>query len=141
MQKLLQVLKNNRGGVSQFVAATISMLAIIMLFLALAAGLKAFNEYGTLNDFGNELVKTAANTGRCSGEKLTDRYDQLIASTGIKPTVTYSADYFNSDDKTVQYGNVITLQLSFNTNISAIGISIPITLQVTKTAESQQYWK
>lgn len=34
-----------------------------------------------------------------------------------------------------------TLQLSLDTHISAVGISIPITLQVTKTAESQQYWK
>lgn len=141
MQKLRHILKNNRGGVSQFVAATISMLAIIMLFLALTAGLKAFNEYETLNNFGNELTKTAANTGRCSGEKLTDRYDQLAASTGIKPIASYSADFFNPDDKTVQYGNVITLQLSLDTHISAVGISIPITLQVTKTAESQQYWK
>lgn len=141
MQKLRHLLKNNRGGVSQFVAATISMLAIIILFLALTAGLKTFNEYGTLNDFGNQLVYVAGNTGRCSGDKLDTRYNELVSATGLKPTVTYSATYFNADNKTVQYGNIITMQLSLSTHISTVGISIPITLQVTKTAESQQYWK
>jgi hypothetical protein len=141
MNRIKGVLSGNRGGVNQFVATVVCMLAILMLFLALTAGMKAYNQYSTLNDFANQLVYTASNTGRCSGADIDRRYAELSAATGLSPQYEFSGTWFNSDDKTVQYGSTITLQLTLPTSLSAIGINIPITLQIEKTAESQHYWK
>lgn len=134
-------LKDRKGGVDQYVGALFSMLALLALFVALSAGMNALNEYHTLNDFGGELAIAAGNAGRCSGDRVEKRYQELVSATGVSPDVEYSADYVDPNEKTVQYGETITVNLSLNAKISALGISVPVPMHITKTAESQQYWK
>lgn len=141
MSRIKKLLKDNTGGVSQLIGAIFAMLAIIMVFVALIAGLKILNQYSTLNDFGNQLVQAAGREGQCNGATLDKRYGELVSATGLSPTAEWAATYYNSDDKTVQYGNTITLTLTLKTDLSAVGISIPLNLQVTKTAQSEKYWK
>ncbi|WBY64706.1 DUF4320 family protein [Thermocaproicibacter melissae] len=136
-----KLLKDKRGGVDQYVSAVIAMLTLLALFVMISAGMKAMNAYNTLNDFGNELAVTVGNEGRCSGERVSTRYNELVSATGITPNVEYTAEYVDSEARTVQYGDTITLRLSMQTSISALKISIPISLSITKSVTSQQYWK
>lgn len=137
----LKFLHDKKGGVNQYVGALIAMLVIIALFVVLSTGMKAINEYSTLSDFGNELSVTVGNEGRCAGDRVDARYKELASATGLEPDVEYSALYVDPEDRTVQYGDTITVNLSCDAKMSALGISVPIPLHVTKTVESQQYWK
>lgn len=137
----MRKLKDKRGGVDEYVSAIFVMLALVALFVVISAGMRAINEYNTLNDFGSELAVTVGNEGRCSGDKVEARYNELVSATGIRPDVEYSADYFDAQAQTVQYGGTITLNLSMQTSISAIKISVPLNLSITKSVSSQQYWK
>lgn len=141
MNRLKKAVWNNRGGVNQFVATIVSILAILMFFLALTAGLKAMNEYTTLNNYADQLAATAGNEGRCSGPALQSRYRELETATGLHPTVEYSASYFDTNQRTVQYGDTITVTLTLQTHVAAVGVSIPLNLQSVKSVQSQQYWK
>lgn len=136
-----RLLRDRKGGVDQYVSALIAMLSLLALFVMISAGMKAMNAYNTMNDFGSELAVTVSNEGRCSGDRVEARYNELVTATGIKPDVEYSADYFDTETRTVQYGDTITLRLSMQTTISALHISIPIPLSITKSVSSQQYWK
>lgn len=136
-----RLLRDRKGGVDQYVSALIAMLSLLALFVMISAGMKAMNAYNTLNDFGSELAVTVSNEGCCSGDRVEARYNELVTATGIKPDVEYSADYFDTETRTVQYGDTITLRLSMQTTISALHISIPIPLSITKSVSSQQYWK
>jgi hypothetical protein len=137
----VKILHDKKGGVDQYLGALFAMLALIALFVALSAGMKAVNEYNTLNDFGSELAVTAGNAGCCSGDRVEARYNELVKATGLKPDVEYSAEYVDSSKRTVQYGGTITIKLSCDAKISALGISASVPLHITKTVESQQYWK
>ena len=137
----LRLLKDNKGGVDQFVSALFVMLSLLALFVMISAGMKAMNAYNTLNDFGSELAVTVGNEGRCSGDRVEARYNELVSATGIKPDVEFSADFFDAETKAVQYGSTITLKLSMQTSISALHISIPIPVSITKSVTSEQYWK
>lgn len=136
-----RILKDKKGGVDQYVGALFAMLSLLALFVMISAGMKAMNAYNTLNDFGSELAVTVSNEGRCSDDRVEARYDELVSATGIKPDVEYSADYFDTETKTVQYGGTITLKLSMQTSISALHISLPIPVSITKSVTSEQYWK
>jgi hypothetical protein len=137
----LRLLKDNKGGVDQFVSALFVMLSLLALFVMISAGMKAMNAYNTLNDFGSELAVTVGNEGRCSDDRVEARYNELVSATGIKPDVEYSADYFDTETRKVQYGGTITLKLSMQTSISALHISLPIPVSITKSVTSEQYWK
>ena len=137
----LRLVKDKKGGVDQYVSALIVMLSLLALFVMISEGLKTMNAYNTLNDFGSELAVTVGNEGRCSGDRVEARYNELVSATGIKPDVEYSADYFDTETKAVQYGSTITLKLSMQTSISALHISLPIPLSITKSITSEQYWK
>lgn len=141
MNRLKRAVWNCRGGVNQFVSTIVSILAILMFFLALTSGLRAMNEYTTLNNFADQLAATAGNEGRCAGTALQGRYSELESATGLHPTVEYSASYFNSSQRTVQYGDTITVTVTLQTHVAAVGVSIPLTLKSAKSVQSQQYWK
>lgn len=137
----MRKLKDKRGGVDEYVSAIFAILALVALFVVISAGMRAINEYNTLNDFGSELAVTVGNEGRCSGDRVEARYNELVSATGIRPDVEYTADYFDAAAQTVQYGGTITLHLSLKSSISALKISVPLDLSVTKSVSSQQYWK
>ena len=92
-----RILKGKKGGVDQYVGALVAMLSLLALFVVISAGMKAMNAYNTLNDFGSELAVTVGNEGRCSGDRVETRYNELVSATGIKPDVEYSADYFDTE--------------------------------------------
>lgn len=141
-KRMKKFFSDNDGGVSELVATTFSILAIIMFFLVICAGLGAMNKYTALNNFGDEMALQVSQAGRCTGAEVDRRYTELKNATGLSPIITYAADYFEGSTKKVQYGDSIGLTLVVDTQIKAFeGVAVPITLKIQKTTLSQQYWK
>ena len=91
--------------------------------------------------FAKEMIFSATAYGKTIGEVAT-RYSELTAETGLPPTVTWQAAYFNASDKTVQYGDTITVTLTYQTYVKGFGVfKIPVTLIAKHSGLSQKYWK
>ncbi len=132
---------NNKGN-SQLVAVLISI-PVLLLFLCATIGAFAYsNTYNRLDDFADEMIAKAGKIGKCSGTAIDTRYDELQDATKLSPTVEFSATYFDSAKKTVQYGDTITLTLTLNMKIFEFyDFYVPKTLIRVKTTQSEQYWK
>lgn len=136
----IKKLAKNRDGIS----GTVSVLfGIVLSAFIIIAGINvchALSEYSLLNDFANQLVQTAADEGTTSSDKLDKRYQELCDSCGITPTTyKFSADYYNTSQKTVQYGDTINLEMTLDTDMDLF--ELPLHFKIKKSAKSQQYWK
>ena len=92
--------------------------------------------------FAKEIIDTATIYGR-TGPEVEERYQELCAELGFRPTMTFSGtEYYNASSKTVQLGDTIFLTLQYQTFMKGFGaFQIPITLQATHSGLSQRYWK
>ena len=142
LRRGVALLKSNKAFADQYVAMTVSLLGIIMVMLIGFAGYDGIHQYSNLDTFADEMAQTVANCGKTKGTQVTSRYNQLSQNTGLKPTITYSANYYNSSQRTVQYGDTITVTAKARVEIKAFAdLKIPLDLTVQKTSQSQQYWK
>ena len=140
MMRLKKVLKNNRGS-SELVGGVLATIAIVTALAVCLMGMRLINEYTTLNTFGDQMIKAASDYGHCQGAELDARYAQLVDSLHIIPEVSYEADYVSPAKKTVQYGETIKLVATHKTGIGWPGFELPVTLTISKTGRSEQYWK
>ena len=96
-----------------------------------------------LDRFADEMVACATLYGKTKGEELDSRFDSLVASTGLNPSIEYVVDeYYNYGDKTVQYGEAITVVLSIDLVVIGYGDTYITSDTVRKsTGQSFEYWK
>ena len=140
MNRLLFKIKENRGS-GELIGAIFAMLLIAISIIVGIAGFKLINQQMTLSSFGNQLIRTVGQEGCTNDDRITARFAELSDSTGLSPSVSYDATYIAGSGTKVQYGDTIKMILTLDTKISAVGISIPVTLTVTKSAQSEIYWK
>lgn len=138
--RAVAILKDKKGT-SQLVSAIAAMFALVALLIVCMAGITLMNQYQTLNSFGDQMMRTVSREGACNTTAVNQRYAELQESTGLAPDITYTADFVNAATKTVQYGETIKMELRLETEMSAVFFSIPITLEISKSGESEQYWK
>lgn len=141
MNRIRKILKNNDG-----LSNTVEMLgvAILLSIFSIAAIVVAgyVHNLTVLDRFADEMVSKAALEGRCAGAEIDRRYRDLVASTGITPTIAFDADYYDYTSKTVQYGEAITVSLSAEIKVIGFGTNYLTNIAVRKSTEqSQQYWK
>lgn len=139
-KNILLKLKSN-SGIADYVSALFGIFVLVFALIFVIAGVKLVNEYSTLNEFGEQLIKVAADYGRCAGSQIDDRYAQLSANTKLSPEVAFKADYQDAAKKTVQYAEEINLTLTWEAKLSVASFSLPVQMKITKTARSEQYWK
>lgn len=136
-----KLLKCNSGS-SQLVAVIVIIPVVIMLVIIGITAIAYSNKYEQLDNFADELIAQAGAIGKCQGMSVDKRYDELANATGLSPEYEFDASYFDVLQKTVQYGDTITLKVTLETElIGFYGFSIPATLKRTKTTQSEQYWK
>ena len=88
------------------------------------------------------MIKVSTVAGRTTGDEINNRRAELNEETGLNPTVTFDAAYFNDAQRTVQYGDTITVTLTYQTQFHGFGIfSVPVTLTARHSGLSQRYWK
>lgn len=141
IRRLRKILADKKG-----MSNTVSVLWAILIFsfvMSLFIGVgQQLHVIFTLDQFANELVAKASIEGRCSGSALNERYNQLCKSTGLKPKVTYTANYWSKPKKLVQYGDEITVTLDLESRLVAWGNrGIDIPYKVKATSQSMEYWK
>lgn len=89
----------------------------------------------------SELVEVATTSGRV-GPEVQARYEQLCEEAGIRPTMTFTATYFDSSSGKVQLGDVITCKLTYSTELIGFGgFSLPFDVEVSESGLSRIYWK
>lgn len=137
MRRLLK----SKIGEGYFDVAIMVLVSMMMLVVSINV-FALFMEGQKLDYFRDELLNTAATYGRISTE-VNDRYNELNAQTGLSPSVTWSATYFDGSDKKVQLADTITVKLRLSVNVQGTGelIPIPITLTAGGSTLSERYWK
>ena len=111
----------------------------------LALSLNVFQFFTLKQDmdfFAREMAKTAAAYGQIQ-DGTDARYAELVEETGLSPdTCTWTAAYFNTSQKKVQFGDPIRVKLTYKTHLKGFGIfEIPVTLTAGYSAVSEKYWK
>jgi hypothetical protein len=129
--------KCGEGYIDVVVGIIVSMMILVLVLNVFSfLTIKQDMDY-----FAKEMIFTASAYGR-TNEETDTRYDELTADTGIEPEVTWEASYYNDSDKTVQYGNTITVTLTYHTYLKGLGVfKIPIMLTAKHSGLSQKYWK
>jgi protein involved in sex pheromone biosynthesis len=134
------IVKSRRG--ESYIDVSIMVLCAMMLIVLALNTFSFFVVKQDLDFYAKEMIQAAAVSGKTTGPEIDNRRRELTAQTGLNPTVTFTATYFNSTQRTVQFGNTITVTLTYKTEFKGFGIfSIPITLTAKHSGLSQRYWK
>ncbi len=120
------------------------VISVFVLMMVIVLALNVFSFLAIKQDmdyFAKEMIFTATAFGRTTVE-ANARYAELEAETGISPVVSWKANYYAVTARTVQYGDTITVTLTYQTTLKGFGaIPIPITLTAKHSGLSQRYWK
>lgn len=138
------VIKDKRGDLSY----TDTAVTTLIIMIVLAAVLNIFSFLTLKQDLEyccDQLVESAAFDGRIDNE-VPKRFEQLCNELGLDPdNITYSFEgttFFNSDNKKVQYGNIIVITLTYQTTVGGTGIfKIPAKIRCSSSGLSEKYWK
>ena len=141
--KIPDVLRRNSRSGEGYVDTVVGVLCFCLLLVFIINCFSLLTAKMNMDHYAKELLKTATVEGRTSGTAITNRQTQLRAETGITPnTTTWTAEYFNASQRTVQYGQKIELRITYRTEFKGFGIfSIPVTMTSTHSGLSQRYWK
>lgn len=123
-----------------YVDIVVSVLAVCMLMVISLNVFSFLKIKQDLDYMANEMVISASTAGKTIQDPDL-RYQDLKAETGLAPSYSWEAEYFNNMIRSVQYGKPMTLTLTYRTELKGIGISIPITMTVQKSGTSKVYWK
>lgn len=139
MKKLIKIVKSKRGD--GYIDVVVTVLVFMML-LVLALNVFSFLTLKQDMDYySKEMIYTATAYGKTTGE-VNVRKSELTEETGFSPVVSWQTTYFNSSSKTVQYGDSITVTLTYKTYFKGFGVfKIPITLTTKYSGLSMKYWK
>lgn len=131
--------KSKRG--EGYVDVAVAVLVISFLLILLVSVFGLMHQKQTLNQMVEQLAETAAING-CVDDEVMERYEQLCEQTGLTPTVTFEAIYFDEDTGKVQLGEIISCTLTMETSLIGFGGELfPIDMTVTASGVSQVYWR
>ena len=134
-----RILQSKKGD--GYIDVVISVLVAMMLVVLILNVFSFLTLKQDLDYFAKEMISCAAANGMTAGAVNT-RYSELTAETGISPTVTWNAAYFNAAQRTVQLGDTIRVTLTMQSRVRGLGlISVPVTLTAKHSGISQKYWK
>lgn len=124
-----------------YVDVAVAVLVISFLLILLVSVFGLMHQKQTLNQMAEQLAETAAING-CVDDEVMERYEQLCEQTGLTPTVTFEAIYFDEDTGKVQLGDIISCTLTMETSLIGFGGELfPIDMTVTASGVSQVYWR
>lgn len=136
----MNVFKKKRG--EGYVDVCVGVIAFVML-IVIAINIFSFIDLRLkLDRISDELIDTAAFNG-CYDDEFQGLVGELRQHYGMRFKVNSEADsYFNAVYRRVQLGHRMTVTVSYDTEIKGLGVfSIPVTVSVTRSGLSQQYWK
>ena len=124
-----------------YVDVAVAVLVISFLLILLVSVFGVIHQKQTLNQMAEQIVEIASING-CVDDEVMERYEQLCEQTGLTPTMTFEATYFDEDTGKVQLGDVISCTLTMETSLIGFGGELfPINMTVTASGVSQVYWR
>lgn len=133
-------MKNKRG--EGYIDTVVEVLVFTML---LVMSLNVFHFLKLkldMDHFAKELITASATSGSTSGQQVAFRYEELVVEMNMRPTCSWTAEYFNASAKKVQLGDTIVLTMTMPASFEGFGIfNLPFTVTVKQSAVSQKYWK
>ena len=134
------MLKSRRG--EGYIDTVIMVIGAMMLIVLALNIFSFFAIKQDLDHYAREMARAASMAGRTDDATLNIRRDELTAQTGLHPTITFTAKYFDFYDRTVQLGDTITVTLTLQTTLRGFGVfNIPLTLTARHSGLSQRYWE
>ncbi len=136
---MLKALKNKKGEGYIDVAVAVLVIAFVLILIISVWSMATIKQDMTY--MANELLEVATVTGKV-GSEVQARYEELCVELGFRPTVYFSANYFQSSTGKVQLGDTITVYLSTEMILPGFGgFELPFDVEVTKSGLSRIYWK
>ena len=124
-----------------YVDVAVAVLVISFLLILLVSVFGVMHQKQTLNQMAEQLAEIASING-CVDDEVMERYEQLCEQTGLTPTMTFEATYFDEDTGKVQLGEIISCTLTMETSLIGFGGELfPINMTVTASGVSQVYWR
>ena len=124
-----------------YVDVAVAVLVISFLLILLVSVFGVIHQKQTLNQMAEQIVEIASING-CVDDEVMERYEQLCEQTGLTPTMTFEATYFDEDTGKVQLGDIISCTLTMETSLIGFGGELfPIDMTVTASGVSQVYWR
>ncbi len=123
-----------------YIDVLVGVIALV-LFLTVALSVFSFMTLRIKMDrIAEDLIETATYSGSF-GKNFEEKIEEL--QTKYFPfDVEYSADeWFNSEKKQVQLGIPMHIKISVKSAIGGTAISFPITVSVSQSGQSEQYWR
>ena len=124
-----------------YVDVAVAVLVISFLLILLVSVFGVIHQKQTLNQMAEQIVEITSING-CVDDEVMERYEQLCEQTGLTPTMTFEATYFDEDTGKVQLGDIISCTLTMETSLIGFGGELfPINMTVTASGVSQVYWR
>ena len=137
---MLKVLKNKRG--ENYIDTVVGVVAAMMVIVVALNIFSFLTLKQDLDYYAKEMVEVCCSYGKTCDE-VQDRDEELSAELGLDPDLSFDGtEYFNATKRTVQYGEVIVVELTYRTYVRGLGVfRIPVTLTAKHSGLSRRYWK
>ncbi len=120
-----------------------TVVIVIAVMFVIAFAVKVFPVFiakNQLNNYANEIIRTAEISGRV-GTEVNTKANELNEQTGIKPISSWKANYISGTNK-VQLNDEMTVTVSSTVDIGFFSFgSFLIELKAKAAGRSEVYWK
>ena len=137
MRKLI---RNRRG--ENYIDTVVGVVAAMMVIVVALNIFSFLTLKQDLDYYAKEMVEVCCSYGKTCDE-VQNRDEELSAELGLDPDLSFNGtEYFNVTKRTVQYGEVIVVELTYRTYVRGLGVfRIPVTLTAKHSGLSRRYWK
>ena len=137
---MTKLLKNKRG--ENYIDTVVGVVAAMMVIVVALNIFSFLTLKQDLDYYAKEMVEVCCSYGKTCDE-VQDRDEELSAELGLDPDLSFDGtEYFNATKRTVQYGEVIVVELTYRTYVRGLGVfRIPVTLTAKHSGLSRKYWK
>ena len=134
------VIRNKRG--ENYIDTVVGVVAAMMVIVIALNIFSFLTLKQNLDYYAKEMVEVCCSYGKTCDE-VQDRDEELSAELGLDPDLSFDGtEYFNVTKRTVQYGEVIVVELTYRTYVRGLGVfRIPVTLTAKHSGLSRRYWK
>lgn len=137
---MIKTLKNKRG--ENYIDTVVGVVAAMMVIVVALNIFSFLTLKQDLDYYAKEMVEVCCSYGKTCDE-VHDRDEELADELGFVPGISFSGtEYFNATKRTVQYGEVIVVTVTYQTYVRGLGVfKIPVTLTAVHSGLSRKYWK
>ena len=137
MRKLI---RNKRG--ENYIDTVVGVVAAMMVIVVALNIFSFLTLKQNLDYYAKEMVEVCCSYGKTCDE-VQDRDEELTEELGLNPGLSFEGtEYFNATKRTVQYGELIVVTVTYQTYVRGLGVfKIPVTLTAVHSGLSRKYWK